>query len=225
MAYNCRYRPEPLPDGVQVSLDSAPFPPASELPPADQFTVGKAFNLDFSGRTLVQPAQLAVPVGGDFMRRGRQSTSCAATRCWTSTVSGATSHPDHATFTYRYPVSSYTPYGNSISIPKNVLQFGAVTLTDSGYSIAKVRTTIPGGLSPFHQSFPYSGYYTDIFTPRDVVVTPDLMPRSSRIGSSWSSVMAVSGGTKSVWWRIRSAPRNISARRRRSTSAAPPMSP
>ena len=103
----------------------------------------------------------------------------------------ATSHPDHATFTYRYPVSTYTPYGNSYSIPKNLSQFGAVTLTDSGVSFDKIHTTIPGGLSPFSQNFPYAGYYTDIFTPRNVVVTPDL---SAAFVANWEFLLVFGYG-------------------------------
>ena len=101
----------------------------------------------------------------------------------------ATSDPDHATITYRYQVSSYTPWGGNSRIVPYMLEFGAVTLTDSGFSVDKVRTLTPGGLNSFHQSFPYSGYYTDIFTPRDVVVTPDL---SAAFIANWE-LLLISG--------------------------------
>ena len=86
----------------------------------------------------------------------------------------ATTDPDYATITYRYRVSSYTPWGGFGGVTPGLLEFGAITLSESGFSVDEVRTTIPGGLSPLAQGFPYAGYYTDILTPRDVVVAPDL---------------------------------------------------
>ena len=87
----------------------------------------------------------------------------------------ASTNPEYAAFTYRYRVSSYHPWGGGGGFQPNLLRFQAVHLTDNGYSTERVSTAHIGGrLSPFTQSFPYSGYYTSILTPRDVVIAPDL---------------------------------------------------
>ncbi len=87
----------------------------------------------------------------------------------------ASTDPDHAAFTYRYRIGSYSPYSNTIGIQPNSLRFMAVTFDDNDqYSIDRVSTFHEGGISPFTQSFPYEGYYTDLITPRDVVIAPDL---------------------------------------------------
>ena len=58
--------PGALPEGVTVSLESLPLPPAEELPAAEVFTAGSLFEIDLSGAKLSEPAQLAVPLGPEF---------------------------------------------------------------------------------------------------------------------------------------------------------------
>ncbi|MFM2003423.1 MAG: hypothetical protein RI963_2849 [Planctomycetota bacterium] len=85
----------------------------------------------------------------------------------------ATNDPTKATVTYRYQPTVYTP--NYSGILRNKFTFGAIDLAGGKtIKVKNVRTDIPGGLDPISQGYSYSGYYLDTYTPRDVVVTPDL---------------------------------------------------
>ncbi|MBW2278114.1 MAG: LysM peptidoglycan-binding domain-containing protein, partial [Deltaproteobacteria bacterium] len=90
----------------------------------------------------------------------------------------ATTDPRYATMTYRYRIASLAPWGSFGTAQRNLQQFSAVTLTDTGPELNHIRTQVEGGnLKPLVNSVPgnyYTGYYQNILTPRDVVVMPDL---------------------------------------------------
>ncbi|MBN2293355.1 MAG: hypothetical protein JXM70_13080 [Pirellulales bacterium] len=88
----------------------------------------------------------------------------------------ASSDPCFATLTYRYRVSSFTPWGGSLSAsgPAPRVNFSTIELTSSGPHINHVKTAVEGGnLNPLVNPG-YTGYYTSILTPREVIVSPTL---------------------------------------------------
>ena len=87
----------------------------------------------------------------------------------------ATTDPHYATFTYRYRVASFSPWGgNNGPIPRNLSTLGTITLGDGAPQIGSVTTKVEGGnLNSLVNNY-YSGYYTNILTPRNVTVMPDL---------------------------------------------------
>ncbi len=87
----------------------------------------------------------------------------------------ATSNPQYATMTYYYRVSMFTPWGGSPSQSgPGLLRFSTIRLGSGAPQLREVMTEVEGGnLSPLYNPY-YSGYYTSILTPRDVVVASDL---------------------------------------------------
>ena len=83
-------------------------------------------------------------------------------------------HPNLAVMTYRYQVRSLSPWGTFGTISPNLQRFATITLGANSATLRQVMTRVEGGtLNPLVNYF-YSGYYTNILTPRDVVVSPDL---------------------------------------------------
>jgi hypothetical protein len=88
-------------------------------------------------------------------------------------VSPDPTQPGFAAFTYRYRVTLTSPWGFSSS-QNNMLRIGTVQLGNAAPAIDHVTTKVEGGnLLNFATPF-YNGYYTNILTPRDVVLAPDL---------------------------------------------------
>ena len=87
-------------------------------------------------------------------------------------VSSDPQNPGHVAFTYRYRVTMTSPYSSSIQ--SNLQRIGLMKLGGGTPTVSSVITKIQGGnLQSFATPF-YSGYYTNILTPRDVVLSSDL---------------------------------------------------
>ena len=86
----------------------------------------------------------------------------------------AADQSQYAALTYRYRVSALSPWQTSTDFPKKLQTFSTVTFTTSGPVIKDVKTQVPGGnLDPFINDY-YNGYYTNVLTPRDITLAPDL---------------------------------------------------
>ncbi len=89
------------------------------------------------------------------------------------TASPDPTQPGFAAFTYRYGVTHYSPWSDS-SQP-NMVRIGTVKLDAvTPPTIGEVITKVEGGDLDLFAEDNYNGYYTNILTPRDVVLAPDL---------------------------------------------------
>ncbi len=80
--------------------------------------------------------------------------------------------PEYVSFTYRYRVTSFSPFGSS-SQP-NMERIATFKLGAGTPTINTVSTKVAGGnLMSFATEY-YSGNYTNILTPRDIALAPDL---------------------------------------------------
>src|SRR5439155_22396992 len=80
-----------------------------------------------------------------------------------------------AAITYRYPVTAFSPWQTIGYIPRNLQRVTTFKFADDGTpTINHIQTKIQGGnLQSFATPY-YSGYYTNILTPRDLAISPDL---------------------------------------------------